>query len=261
VTSTQGADTPLPVAVTVDHLGTRADRPAGADEGEADPLLPAFDALRDVLRGKAVTVFVEGVHAVVRPEYVRAVAAEFEVGMHGWSHENWTRCDRLDLMARVLAGVTALNAIGCYPSGFRPPGGAANPEANIVLRRAGFRYQSALPIRQRAVRDNTLVNFSFQWSEVDYYLYSERTPALEPKKLARYWRRRLQTHLKAAQPAVFVVHAAVTAVQPARLEALATFLQMVEGSPDFELMTLATLRTRMDPGGPEGHQTLCAPAL
>lgn len=240
---------PLPVAVTVDHLGTRADRAAGAEEGEADPLLPAFDALRAVLRGRPATVFVEGVHAVLRPDYVRGVATEFEVGMHGWSHEKWDGCDRLDLMARVLAGVTALDAIDCHPSGFRPPGGAANPNADTALRRAGFRYQSALPVRPEDVSGESLVNFSFTWSEVDYHLYSERKPALEPKQLPRYWRRLLQAHLRAGQPAVFVVHAAVTAIEPARLEALVAFLEVVETSEEFELVTLGTLSERVGPRG------------
>jgi peptidoglycan/xylan/chitin deacetylase (PgdA/CDA1 family) len=237
-------DQPLPVAVTVDHLGTRADRPAAAEAGEGDPLLAAFNTLREVLRGRPVTVFVEGVHAVLRPDYVQGVAAEFEVGMHGWSHEKWDAAERLDLMARVLAGVTALDAIGCRPIGFRPPAGAANPKADTALRQAGFRYQSALPIRESDVSDETLMNFSFQWTEVDYHLYSERRPPLEPTKLARYWWQRLQAHLKAGQPAVFVVHAAVTAVEPARLEALATFLGMVEASTDFEFTTLGALSER-----------------
>ena len=242
MTSAQRVDAPLPVALTVDHLGTRADRPAAALK--EDPLISAFEVLRDTPRGRPVTVFVEAVHAVLRPDYVRGVAAQFEVGMHGWSHEKWDACDRFDLMARVLAGATALKEIGCHASGFRPPGGEANPEADEALLRAGFRYQSALPIRRSLVNEQRLVNFSFQWSEVDYHLYSARTPPLDPRQLASYWRSRLQMHSKAGQPAVFVVHAAVTAVDPARLDALATFLSMVESNTDFELVTLGTLSER-----------------
>jgi peptidoglycan/xylan/chitin deacetylase (PgdA/CDA1 family) len=117
------------------------------------------------------TSFVEGLNAELYPDALRSIAdAGHEVAFHGWQHERWSELSPDEERESFERGVTALDALGLRPVGFRPPGGELTDATLGLLREYGFEYCSPLGTEVET-RDGILL-LPFRWELVDalYYL-------------------------------------------------------------------------------------------
>jgi peptidoglycan/xylan/chitin deacetylase (PgdA/CDA1 family) len=117
------------------------------------------------------TFFVEGLNAELYPDALRSISdAGHEVAFHGWQHERWSELSPDEERASFERGVTALDALGLRPVGFRPPGGELTDATLGLLREYGFEYCSPLG-SEVETRDGILL-LPFRWELVDalYYL-------------------------------------------------------------------------------------------
>jgi peptidoglycan/xylan/chitin deacetylase (PgdA/CDA1 family) len=165
------------VGLTFDNLGEVADLHRGRWPADA-PLGRHASVTRTLPRvllllaeaGVRATFFVEGLNAELYPEALTEIAAAgHEVGFHGWQHEQWSSLDADSERASLEQGVTALDALGLRPVGFRPPGGALTPSSLALLHEYGFDYCS--PEGTEVEVDDGLVVLPFRWEHVDAFYY------------------------------------------------------------------------------------------
>jgi peptidoglycan/xylan/chitin deacetylase (PgdA/CDA1 family) len=183
------------VSLTFDNLGEVADLergkwPADAPLGRHASVTRTLPRVLTLLAelGVRATFFVEGLNAELYPDALREIAAAgHEVAYHGWQHERWAELDPSEERASFERGVTALNALGLRPVGFRPPGGELTPSSLPLLRECGFEYVS--PEGTEVEVCDGLVVLPFRWELVDafYYLphFADRRGVAEPLPPAR----------------------------------------------------------------------------
>jgi peptidoglycan/xylan/chitin deacetylase (PgdA/CDA1 family) len=164
--------------LTFDNLGEVADLergkwPADAPLGRHASVTRALPRILELLAGAEVraTFFVEGLNAELYPDALRSIAdAGHEVAFHGWQHEQWSELSLDEERESFERGVTALDALGLRPVGFRPPGGDLTPATLGLLREFGFEYCS--PLGADVETRDGIVLLPFRWELVDalYYL-------------------------------------------------------------------------------------------
>jgi peptidoglycan/xylan/chitin deacetylase (PgdA/CDA1 family) len=164
------------VRLTFDNLGEVADLergkwPADAPLGRHASVTRTLPRILSLLDGAGVraTFFVEGLNAELYPGALREIdAAGHEVAYHGWQHEHWSELSPDEERESLERGVTALDALGLRPVGFRPPGGRLTPASSGLLRKLGFEYVSP---EEGQTADGLDVR-PFRWPLVDalYYL-------------------------------------------------------------------------------------------
>ena len=165
------------VSLTFDNLGEvadlergrwPADAPLGRHASVTRTLPQVLSLLAEV--GVRATFFVEGLNAELYPDALRSIAdAGHEVAFHGWQHERWADLSPEAERESFERGVTALDAMGLRPVGFRPPGGELTPASPSLLREYGFEYCSPVGVEVEA-RDG-LVVLPFRWELIDAYHY------------------------------------------------------------------------------------------
>jgi peptidoglycan/xylan/chitin deacetylase (PgdA/CDA1 family) len=164
------------VRLTFDNLGEVADLergkwPADAPLGRHASVTRTLPRILSLLDGAGVraTFFVEGLNAELYPGALREIdAAGHEVAYHGWQHEHWSELSPDEERESLERGVTAFDALGLRPVGFRPPGGRLTPASSGLLRELGFEYVSP---EEGQTADGLDVR-PFRWPLVDalYYL-------------------------------------------------------------------------------------------
>lgn len=184
--------------ITFDNLGevtalARGEFPAGEPLGRDPSVTRALPRILAALgeTGLRATFFVEGRNTELYPDALATIAAAgHEVAYHGWCHEPWGGLDPGEEAELLGRGVSALDALGLRPLGFRPPGGELNPASLPLLRELGFTYASPAG-HAAAVREGVAI-LPFTWSLVDAYHYLPRFAALrgsqephEPADFAR----------------------------------------------------------------------------
>jgi peptidoglycan/xylan/chitin deacetylase (PgdA/CDA1 family) len=166
---------PSALVLTFDNLGEASALERGEQQvptGRDPSVTRALPWLLDELdrHGLKATFFVEAINCELYPDAVAGIAARgHELGHHGWSHEPWAQLspgDERDVLAR---GLSAYEALGLRPRGFRPPGGELTPDSPALLRELGFAWCS--PAGRNARIEDGLVYVPFEWELVDaYYL-------------------------------------------------------------------------------------------
>jgi peptidoglycan/xylan/chitin deacetylase (PgdA/CDA1 family) len=163
------------IAVTFDNLGEvseleRGQWPAGRPLGRhfsVTRALPRILGLLDELELRA-TFFVEGLNTELYPDTLRELdAAGHEVAYHGWQHEPWAGLDPAVERESLERGLSALDALGLRPVGFRPPGGELTAATPGLLRELGFTYVS--PEADAAPALDGLAVLPFRWPLVDAF--------------------------------------------------------------------------------------------
>jgi peptidoglycan/xylan/chitin deacetylase (PgdA/CDA1 family) len=172
------------VSLTFDNLGEVADLERGQWPADA-PLgrhasvtrtLPRVLALLDEV-GLRATFFVEGLNAELYPDALRSINdAGHEVAFHGWQHERWADLSPDAERSSFERGVSALDALGLRPVGFRPPGGELTPATSGLLREYGFEYCS--PVGSEVETRDGLVVLPFRWELIDAFHYLPHFAAL-----------------------------------------------------------------------------------
>jgi peptidoglycan/xylan/chitin deacetylase (PgdA/CDA1 family) len=165
------------VSLTFDNLGEVADLergrwPADAPLGRHASVTRTLPRVLSLLgdAGVRATFFVEGLNAELYPDALRSIAdAGHEVAFHGWQHEQWADLAPAAERSSLQRGVSALDALGLRPVGFRPPGGELTPASLGLLRELGFEYCSPVGTEVE-VRDGIVV-LPFRWELIDAFHY------------------------------------------------------------------------------------------
>ena len=238
---------------TFDNMGEAADVGAGRLDGPlaagTEPSLAiGYPAILDLLDRAAVraTFFLEGWNGVYHPEAVREIVRRgHEVGMHGWTHENWSGLDPDDERERAALATDALTrAAGAAPRGFRAPGGARSPQTESILLGLGYRYDASLGDgMQSGMLPSGLAHIPFVWPGVDGYHYLRPTPA-DPAAVRDAWLATLAKAMARAGLFVTVCHAFVTGVDAGRLDALAAVIEAAH-EHGIEICTVETVASRI----------------
>jgi peptidoglycan/xylan/chitin deacetylase (PgdA/CDA1 family) len=194
--------------------------PAGSEPSLASGF-PRLYALLAAHRVRA-TFFIEGWNGDNHPDAVAAVTRHgHELGMHGWTHEAWSRLDAADERARAERATAALErASGVRPIGFRAPGGSRSRVTDVILRDLGYRYDASLGDGMRPARlSSGIVQVPFVWPAVDGYYYLRPEP-VPPATVRDRWLARLGA--VAASGGLFLVvgHAFLSGVDDDRLAVL-----------------------------------------
>jgi peptidoglycan/xylan/chitin deacetylase (PgdA/CDA1 family) len=238
-----------------DNMGEAADIGSGVrttplPPGEEPSLAIGYPALFALLARQSVraTFFVEGWNGAHHPDAVRAIVANgHELGMHGWTHEAWSRLDA-ETEHRLAAQATAAltQAAGVAPRGFRAPGGARSPHSDAILRGLGYTYDASLGDGMMPRRlASGLAQVPFVWPGVDGYYYLAATPAA-PEAVRDAWLGALGK--AAARGGLFltVCHAFLTGMEPARVAALEAV--MIEARRlGCEILTAGEVAARVAP--------------
>jgi len=165
------------VTLSFDNLGEAADLEAGrwpqnqalGDHPSITRVLPKLLKLLEELGLKA-TFFVEAINTEMYPAALETIAAAgHEIGFHGWRHEKWVNLSRDQESQIFERGLEALEKMGIYPKGFRPPGGQITPATIELLQKFGFSYCS--PAGYYPSIEGQLVILPFEWKLIDAYFY------------------------------------------------------------------------------------------
>jgi peptidoglycan/xylan/chitin deacetylase (PgdA/CDA1 family) len=165
------------VSLTFDNLGEVADLergqwPADAPLGRHASVTRTLPRILSLLASVDLraTFFVEGLNAELYPDALREIdAAGHEVALHGWQHERWADLDPAAERESLERGVSALDALGLRPVGFRPPGGELTEASLGLLREYGFEYCS--PVGTEVEMRDGLVVLPFRWELIDAFHY------------------------------------------------------------------------------------------
>jgi peptidoglycan/xylan/chitin deacetylase (PgdA/CDA1 family) len=159
------------VSITFDNLGEAAEHelglpsPTGAHHSVTTALPLVLAELAEA--GVTATFFVEGVNAETYPDALRSIVdAGHECAYHAWRHEDWSRLSDSEAHANLIRGLTAMDALGVRPIGFRPPGGLIGERTLEILRAEGFSHCS--PAGHGVGVAETVV-LPFSWRNVDAY--------------------------------------------------------------------------------------------
>ncbi|HEV3352730.1 MAG TPA: polysaccharide deacetylase family protein [Acidimicrobiales bacterium] len=220
-----------PVACfTVDHV----------DDGTLR-LLEVFER-----RGLTTTVFAEGRHGEERPKQVAEIVERgHEIGMHGWTHEQWDSLDpdEEEKLARRATDALAA-AAGIPPLGFRAPGGARGERTAELLVTLGYRYDASLGDgMSAAVLEEGLAQVPFVWNGVDgaHYLADPPPP---PADVERQWTSALEKVGQKGGLFVTICHGFITGADDDRLAAFDRVIgRAQEGG--FDLLTAGQVAERV----------------
>jgi peptidoglycan-N-acetylglucosamine deacetylase len=245
---------------TFDNMGEAADVGAGQLAG---PLPPGRDASLGVgypaifamleRAGVRATFFVEGWNGVHHPEAVREIVARgHELGMHGWTHENWGALAPDEERALARRATDALTrAAGVPPRGFRAPGGTRTAQTEPILHALGYRYDASLGDGMRpGVLPSGLAQIPFVWPGVDGYYYLRAEPA-DPATVRDAWLAALGKAVARNGLFVTICHAFLTGVDPARLAALAAVIDAARAQ-GAEICTVGAVADRLLSGSIAG---------
>jgi peptidoglycan/xylan/chitin deacetylase (PgdA/CDA1 family) len=220
-------------AFTFDHLGTEDQMAALCAVVERHSAPAAF--------------FVTGERAAENPGAVRALhAAGFDVGMHGWAHEQWSDLDEdteRELAARATVAIA--DATGERPAGFRAPGGARGTRTADLLSALGYAYDASLGDGMRPTRlSASLAQVPFVWPGVDGAWYLRDEPA-DPAVVRDAWLKALDH--AAATDGLFltICHPEITGVDEGRLAALDAVIAAAVADDRMELTTPAAIAARI----------------
>lgn len=180
---------PRTVVLTFDNLGEASVLQRGQWDGEP-PLgqhpsvtvaLPRLLEELDRLQLKA-TFFVEAINCELNPAAVRQIAAGgHELGIHGWRHEPWSSLDPARERELLERSVDAFDVLGIDAPGFRPPGGAVNPQTPGLLRELGLSWASPHGDGP-SVDPDGFAWIPFDWELVDaYHLMEHFAPNRESR--------------------------------------------------------------------------------
>jgi peptidoglycan/xylan/chitin deacetylase (PgdA/CDA1 family) len=201
------------VRLTFDNLGEVADLergkwPADAPLGRHASVTRTLPRILELLgsAGVRATFFVEGLNAELYPDALRSIAdAGHEVAYHGWQHEQWSELSPDAERSSLERGVSALDALGLRPVGFRPPGGRLTPASSGLLRELGFEYVSP----QEGETADGLTVRPFRWTLVDALYYLPHFAGLREQYLGTREAQppeRLRAALAASRGEVVVFH-------------------------------------------------------
>jgi peptidoglycan/xylan/chitin deacetylase (PgdA/CDA1 family) len=199
------------VRLTFDNLGEVADLergkwPADAPLGRHASVTRTLPRILDLLGGVRATFFVEGLNAELYPDALRTIdAAGHEVAYHGWQHERWSELSPDEERASLERGLTALDALGLRPVGFRPPGGKLTAASARLLRELGFEYVSP----EEGETAEGLAVRPFRWPLVDALYYLPHFADLRERYLGTRDAQppeRLRSAIAAAHDEVMVFH-------------------------------------------------------
>ncbi len=217
------------VCFTFDNMAEAADVGRGVRSepmsAASDPSLTVgFPRLYELLTRHDVraTFFIEGWNGLHHPAAVaELVTRGHELGMHGWTHEPWSRLDVATERAAAERATTALaNASGVRPRGFRAPGGHRTAATETIRRDLGYDYAASLGDRMRPTRlASGLAQVPFVWPCVDgfHYLRSDPVPAATVRA---QWLDRLARIAEGGGLFLLICHAFITGVDEARLAVL-----------------------------------------
>ena len=238
---------------TFDNMGEAAEVGAGRLAGQLPPgadasLAVGYPAIFALLEraGIRATFFVEGWNGAHHPAAVREIVARgHELGMHGWTHEEWGALSPDDERALALRATEALSrAGGVAPRGFRAPGGRRTEHTASILRALGYTYDASLGDGMRpAMLAPGLAQIPFVWPGVDGYHYLRPQPA-DPAAVRDAWLAALAK--SAARNGLFVTvcHAFLTGVDPQRLAALAAVIDAAHAL-GVEICTVGSVADRL----------------
>jgi peptidoglycan/xylan/chitin deacetylase (PgdA/CDA1 family) len=220
-------------AITFDHLGTPAQ----------------MTALRNVLErnGVPATFFVTGEQAAADADGVRSLAAAgYEIGMHGWDHEQWSELIADDERARARRATDAIaDALGRHPTGFRAPGGARTERTAGLLTELGYSYDASLGDGMTLARlAGGLPNVPFVWPGVDGYWYLRDQPE-DPAVVRDAWLAALERSVERDRPFLTICHPEITGIEPARIAALDAVIAAAVADPRVELCTVGAIAARI----------------
>ena len=144
-----------------------AARPGVLSQGTYDakvavPLILGLLAKEEV----RATFFVPGRVAERYPDRVREIiAAEHEIGHHGYTHMSPSRLSREQEEAELRRGRDALEALGAVVSGYRSPSWEFSPNTLALLEQNHFEYSSNLMDDIRPYRHpaSTIVELPVHW--------------------------------------------------------------------------------------------------
>ena len=220
---------------TSDNMAEAAEVGAGRlagplPAGEERSLAVGYPALFALLERTGVrsTFFVEGWNGIHHPAAVREIVTRgHELGMHGWTHEQWDALAPDDERALATRATAVLaEAAGVTPRGFRAPGGRRSAVTERILAELGYTYDASLGDGMRPARlPSGLAQVPFVWPGVDGFHYLRPTPA-EPAAVRDAWVAAVRK--AAARDGLFVTvcHAFLTGVDPARLAALEAVIEV-----------------------------------
>jgi peptidoglycan-N-acetylglucosamine deacetylase len=142
------------------------------------------------------TFYVPGHTADNWPEVVPAIlAGGHEVGHHGYLHLGTDGLDADKQRAELEQGLTALDAHGVKPAGYRSPGWELSPETLSMLAEFGFSYDSSLMADDRPYWSSSggqpLLELPGHWSLCDwpYFGWTPYQGGLlaDPAAVERIW--------------------------------------------------------------------------
>jgi peptidoglycan/xylan/chitin deacetylase (PgdA/CDA1 family) len=177
---------PSALVLTIDNLGEASALERGEQSAPTrhDPSVTrALPWLLDELDRHALkaTFFVEAINCELYPEAVLEIAARgHELGHHGWSHEEWRGLSAPAEREALARGLSAYEALGLRPRGFRPPGGELTPRSPDLLRELGFDWCSPAGVQGRI--EDGLVYIPFDWELVDAYHLMDSFAALRASR-------------------------------------------------------------------------------
>lgn len=238
---------------TFDNMAEAAEIGAGRltgplPAGDEPSLAIGYPALFALLERQAVraTFFIEGWNGIHHPAAVRAIVERgHELGMHGWTHEQWDALSADEERRLATRATDALaEAAGVAPRGFRAPGGRRGPHTEALLGSLGYAYDASLGDGMTPARlPSGLAQVPFVWPGVDGFHYLRPTPA-DPAAVRDAWVAAVRK--AAARDGLFVTvcHAFLTGVDPARVAALEAVIDAARGE-GLEIRTVGEVAERL----------------
>jgi peptidoglycan/xylan/chitin deacetylase (PgdA/CDA1 family) len=210
--------------------------------GDDATLARGYAALYALLEAHEMraTFFVEGWNGEHRPDAVAEIVRRgHELGMHGWTHEEWHALEPSEEEALAARATEALErAAGRRPVGFRAPGGARTALTDSLLAKLGYRYDASLGEGMRPQRlSSGLVQVPFVWPGVDGFHYLRPEPA-RPADVRDGWLATLARVAERGGLFVTVCHAFITGVDEQRLAALDAVMRAAAADPRVSVRTV-----------------------
>jgi peptidoglycan/xylan/chitin deacetylase (PgdA/CDA1 family) len=241
---------------TFDNMGEAAEIGAGALAGPrppgTDPSIavgyPRLFAMLERHRVRA-TFFVEGWNGEHHPDAVAEIVRRgHELGMHGWTHEEWSALAperEAELATRATEALE--RATGVRPLGFRAPGGARTAATESILASLGYDYDASLGDGMRPARlAGGLAQVPFVWPGVDGFHYLRAEPAA-PDAVRDAWLTALAKTGARGGLFVLVCHAFVTGIDEARLAALDAVIEAACTDARFAVRTAGEVAAAIEP--------------
>jgi peptidoglycan/xylan/chitin deacetylase (PgdA/CDA1 family) len=183
------------------------------------------------------TFFVEGWNARKYASLLGEIAARgHEVGAHGWMHEPWDKLSperERDLIRRTTETLGEL--LGRAPRGWRSPGGLTTTSTLVLLREAGYGYDSSfgdddVPYLIAVGADpagEEMVELPWSWQLDDAPFYAHPGTIRRPSEVLQLWREEFDAALALTGYFMLVCHPRFSG-RPARIVALERLVEHME---------------------------------